>query len=63
MNEEIKYRVWLKGGGVREKLEVNREKPGPDQVSFIESVTTVTDRELNLPRFVKQARVSPLSLV
>ena len=49
MNEEIKWHVWLKEGGDREKLKVYWEKPGPDQVRFIESVTTVTDRELKLP--------------
>ena len=39
------------------------EKPGPDQVSFTESVTAVTDREVKLPRVMKQAWVTPLSLV
>ena len=63
MNEEIKYRVWLKEGGDREKLEVCFEKPGPDQVRFREYVTMVTDRELKLPLSVKQAGVTPLSLV
>ena len=63
MNEEIKWRVWLKEGGDREKLEVYLKKPVRDQVRFIESVTTVTDRELKLPLFQKQARVTPLSLV
>ena len=62
-NEEIKYREWLTEGGDREKLEVHWEKPGTDQVRFIESVTMVTDRELKLPLSVKQARVTPLSLV
>jgi len=41
------------GGGDREKLEVYWEKPGPDQVRFIESVTTVTDQELKLPLSLK----------
>ena len=58
-----KWRVWLKEGGDREKLELNWEKPGPDQDRFIESVTTVTDRRLQLPLSLKQARVTPLSLV
>ena len=53
MNEEIKWRVCLKEGGDREKLEVYWEKPGPDQVRFIESVTTVTDQEFKLPLFLK----------
>ena len=59
MNEEIKYRVWLKEGGDREKLEVCWEKPGPDQVRFIEYVTMVTDQSylslwnrLELPLFL-----------
>ena len=63
MNEEIKYRVWLKGGGDREKLEVHWRKPGPDQVMFTESVAIVTDTEVKLPLSVKQAGVTPLSLV
>ena len=35
----------------------------PDQVRFIESVTTVTDRELKFTLSLKQDRVTPLSLV
>jgi len=48
---------------VAERGRRGREKPGPDQVRLIESVTTVTDREFKLPLSLKQARVTPLSLV
>ncbi len=34
-----------------EKLELYRRKPAPDQVSFTDSVTVVTDSELKLPLF------------
>ena len=63
MNEEIKCACVSERGGDAEKLQVHSYKPGPDQVRFRASVTTVTDRELKLPLFVKQARVTPLSLV
>ena len=51
-----------RGRRLRETLGSLR-KPGPDQVRFIESVTTATNRERKLPLSVKQARVIPLSLV
>ena len=54
--------VW-KWAETERNSRIIEEKPGPDQVRFIESVTTVTNRERKLPLSVKQARVTPLSLV
>lgn len=48
--------VALKEGGDREKLEVHWEKLAPDQVRL-------TDSQVKLTLFVKQAWVTPLSLV